>query len=120
MLNTGNSSFKAGRANRIVRILVALLFLIAVPLNAFAMNSSGLISSGVMSSSGLTMMQMEEHGHHDGADVSNCQMMTQCTAAMSGPDRFDLSGVLLKSELILPPQIVRARVVAPPFHPPIH
>ncbi len=120
MLNRGNNSFKMRRANRIVRIFVALLFLVVVPLNAFAMSSSGLMSAGVMSSNGLAMMQMESHGHHNGTDVSNCQMMTQCTAAMNEPARFDLSGVLLKSKLILPPAISWVRVVPPLFHPPIH
>jgi len=100
--------------------LIALLFLVVVPLNAFAMGSSGMMNSGVMSANGLAMMSMESHVHHDGADVSNCQMMTQCTAAMTGPERFDLHGVLLQSKLILPPQIARVRVVQPPFHPPIH
>jgi len=153
MAKRRHNGFRMRPVHQGVRILVALLFLVTVPLNAFAMSSSGLMAMSIMAPAGMTMSNagingtamndaktgsskmmaadmtapgkiaitpMQKHGHHNGADVSNCQMMTQCSAALSEPARFDSTGVLLKSELIFPPENSRARVVQPPFHPPIH
>lgn len=117
MAHKRHNDDKARLRGRIIRTLVALLFVFAVPLNTFAMNSSGLMAASTMTPTVMSVSMMEKHVENN--LVNTCRMMTQCSANLTRPYGFDLAGILLKAKLQFPPKTDRTRVVQPPFHPPI-